>query len=444
MPAPEDAPDADDVLVMRRSAGDEIVDVIFHGGDGERTVRLPEGAPSSARVLLSLGDAAFDPASGAVRLGPYAALVVARVPPEASAAAWREITTHTRALAGLAFRDGLAQSAPLPSSLYLTVTERCNLQCAHCITFAPEKTTEGRARTMEPWLLDALREPFAAARYFAFVHGGESLVAPFLWDVLRAIGAARAGKPGRHDIHLLSNGMLLDEARVRRLIDSGVTSLSVSLDGATEVTNDTLRKGGRLPVILDNLRRAAHIRAEAGADLRIGVSTVVTAGNVGELAQLGHIVADLGLDWLKVEEIFPCTPVARHQMIFAREPRVEDAMNELRRALAQARVVLVDHRDPPGGCACEAANNVLLADFRRADDFANRVEFHPCRMEWEQACVDPDGAVHPVDYGQRPIGNLLHTSLLEMWNGPDMVALRRAALRRTPKDRRSRCPHIGV
>lgn len=436
----EGAADTDDVLALRRTSGDEIVDVILHGGEGTRTVALPGGAPSSAEVLLALGDATLDPAAGTVRLGPYAAIVLRRTPPAESVALWRDLASHSRLLAGLAFKDGLTAGAPLPAHLYVTVTERCNIACAHCITSAPEKTAEGRARTIEPWLVEALREPFAAADYVAFVHGGESLVAPIFWDVLRAIEAARASRPGRADIHLLSNGMLLDDARIRRLIEHGVTSLSVSLDGATEVTNDSLRKGGRLRTILANLRRAVELRHETGADLRIGVSTVVTAGNVGELAALGRIAADLGIDWLKVEEIFPCTPAARHAMIHGRDPRVEAAMNELRRALARTGIVIVDHRDPPGGCACEAAEDPLLAEFRRADDFANRVEFHPCRMEWEQACVDPDGTVHPVDYGRPALGNLLATSLAELWNGPEIAALRRAALRRTRKDLRARCP----
>lgn len=438
--APEDAPDADDVLAVRRTSGDEIVDVILHGGEGTRTVALPGGAPSGAQVLLVLGDAALDGAKGAARLGPYAAIVLRRVPPVESVAVWRELASQTRVLAGLAFRDGLVESAPLPAHLYVTVTERCNIACAHCITSAPEKTAEGRARTIQPWLVEALREPFRAADYVAFVHGGESLVVPIFWDVLRAIESARAGRPGRANIHILSNGMLLDEARVRRLVGHGVTSLSVSIDGATEVTNDSLRKGGRLRAILANLRRAVEIRHETGGDLRIGVSAVVTAGNVAELPTLGRIVADLGLDWLKVEEIFPCTPAARHAMIHGSDPRVEQAMNELRRTLARTGVVLVDHRDPPRGCACEAAENPLLAEFRRADDFANRTTFHPCRMEWEQACIDPDGAVHPVSYGTPAIGNLVSTSLAEMWNGPEIMAMRRAALRRTRKELRARCP----
>jgi len=477
--AAEEAPDADDVLVIRRTAGEEIVDIVLHGGEGTRTVPLPEGAPSGAELLVILGEASLNtiasghllagpdsplsPPRTTLRLGPWSGAVLRRVPPAESLTLWRELSRSGATLSTLAFREGSLESAPLPVHLYLTVTERCNLVCEHCITGAPEKTTSGRARTAAPWLIEALREPFAAADYIGFVHGGESLVAPLFWDILRAIQSSHArrrsaeapssplptnsplspSRPSRPDVHLLSNGMLLDESRVHKLLDHGLTSLSVSLDGATEITNDSLRKGGRLPTILDNLRKAAAIRRAEKADLRMGVSTVVTAGNVTELAQLGQIVIDLGLDWLKVEEIYPCTPTARHQRIHARDPRVEEAMDALRRTLARSPVVLVDHRDPPSGCACEAAHNPLLAEFRRADDFANRATFHPCRMEWEQACIDPDGAVHPVDYGRPAIGTLQTASLLDLWNNPEMQALRRSALPRTPRSLRTRCPLVG-
>ncbi len=166
---------------------------------------------------------------------------------------------------------------------------------------------------------------------------------------------------------------------------------------------------------------------------------MITASNVGELAALGRLVIDLGFDWLKVEEMFPCTPVARRELVFPRDERVERAMNELRAALEGSRVTLVDHRDPPSGCACRADRDPALAAFRAADDYANRAAFQPCRMEWEQACVDPDGAVHPVDYAQSAIGNVMDRPLLALWNGDAMRAARAAALARTPAATRRAC-----
>lgn len=429
----------DDVIALRRTHGDEIVEVLLHAGDGDRDLALPDGAPSSGELLLALGDAALD--AGRVRLGPWSAAVIARVPDPAVLAAFRAIGAESRLAAGIAFREGLVESPALPATLYVTVTELCNLRCAHCITAAPAKTHEGRARTLAPWLLDALREPFAAADYVGFVHGGEALTAPVFPEVLRAVQRARAGR--RADVHVLSNGLLLTADRARALVELGVTSVSVSLDGATAATNDRIRVGGAFADIVHNLREVARARAATGADLRLGVSTVLTTSNLPELPALGRLVVDLGLDWLKIEELFPCTPLARRELCFPREPAVEAAVAALREALEGSRVVLVDHRDPPRGCGCQGRADPALAAFRAADDFANRMRFHPCRAEWEQAAVDPDGTVHAVDYGGPALGTLAEASFLDLWNGPAARRARAAALARTGPGLRRQCPLEG-
>ncbi|MDI1447634.1 radical SAM protein [Polyangium sp. 6x1] len=340
--------------------------------------------------------------------------------------------------AGDAFRAG-SVVAPLPVRLYVTVTERCNLRCAHCITDAPEKTRSGSARTMQPWLLDALRDPFAAADYVGFVHGGEAIVAPIFPEVLAAIQKARAGRPGRTDVHLLSNGMALDEARFDALCDLGLTSLSLSLDGATAGTNDGLRIGGRFATIVKNIEGMIRRRAARGIDVRIGISAVVTASNVEELSALGRLSASLGVDWLKVEEVFPCTARAEVEWLDPRGERITRAVRELGAILAPAGVVLVDHLDPRGACPCIAGDDPALGAFRAADDFANRARFLTCRMEWEQACIDPDGSVHPVAYEASVIGSLASSPLVSLWNGEVMQGIRRAALERTPAPIRQSC-----
>jgi cyclomaltodextrinase / maltogenic alpha-amylase / neopullulanase len=275
-----------------------------------------------------------------------------------------------------------------------------------------------------------MREAFAAAEYFGFVHGGESLTAPVFWDVLGAIGRARHGRTGRTDLHLLTNGMLLVPETTRRLVDHGVTSVAVSIDGPDVATNDLIRLGARLPTILGNVREAVRLRAQRRADLRLGLSVVVGRTNVGRLSDMGRLALDLGVDWLKIEETAPATPWARHDLLVPRDPQVLQAMEALREALAGEPIVLVDHLDPPRACDCVEPWPEPLRVFREADDFANRACFRPCRMLWEQACLDPDGTVRPVDYGGPGLGSLLDSSLLELWQGPTMQALRAGVLAR--------------
>lgn len=435
--APDGGAAAEHLLVMRRVAGAEIVDVLLNAGAAPCEARLPEGAPSGAEVLLALGEASLDADRGVIALGPRSAAVLRRALPPELAGAAREVLAGSRRQALEAFRRGELTLLALPSHLYVTVTERCNLRCRHCITAAPRKTQEGTARTLRPWLLDALAEAFAAAEYFGFVHGGESLTAPIFPDVLRAIRRARAGRP--YDVHLLTNGMLMDGEAARRLVELGVTSVAFSLDGATAATNDAIRAGGRFEDILENLRRVLAARRTLGADLRVGISMVVGRSALAELPAMGRLAAELGVDWLKIEEMVATTPLACHELLAPRAPEVEGAMAALREALRGSAVVLVDHRDPPAGCACEARTRPELQAFRDADDFANRARFNACRMAWEQAAVDPDGTVRAVDYEHPPIGNLMERSFLELWNGEAAQRLRADALRRVPRARRVGC-----
>jgi glycosidase/MoaA/NifB/PqqE/SkfB family radical SAM enzyme len=420
-----------DTVAIRRQAGDDRIDLIAHRGDAP--VELTVGGP--AALLLVTGTARLD--GGRLTLGPRSGVLLDRTPPRLDI----ELAAANRELALRAFADGLVDTPSLPTQLYMTATEACNLRCQHCITGAPARTREGRARELRPWVVDALGEAFAAADYVGFTHGGESLVARGFPALLRAIQRARRGRPGP-DIHLVTNGMLLTEARAAELIELGVTSLMVSIDGATAATNDLVREGGKLATVVDHVRAAVALRDRQRADLRIGISTVVGRRNLAELADIGALALDLGVDWLKIEETYPATPFARRDLVRPSDAAVRDAVGALRDRLRGRPMVLVDHLAPPTGCRCDSAADPVLRAFRDADDYANRTRFAPCRAPWEIACVDPDGTVRAVDYARTPLGNLADADLLALWNGPVAQRARAEALARLSDDRRARCARL--
>jgi MoaA/NifB/PqqE/SkfB family radical SAM enzyme len=321
------------------------------------------------------------------------------------------------------------------------MTERCNLRCAHCITHAPRLTREGRARSLEPWLLPRLRDAFQAMSYLGFVHGGESLVARDFFATLSYVQAARARVHARLDIHLLSNGMLLDVECVQRLVDHGVTSLAVSLDGGSAATNDKLRIGGSFQRVVKNLEAVLALRARTGADLRVGLSSVVSKSSLAELERLAALCVELGLDWLKLEEMYGATGCAAEQIVPAGDTGLLAALERVSQRLQRAGVVFVDHTRSKPACACASDADTASAAFRAADDFANRAQFRPCRMLWEQAAIDADGSVRPVDYTHGVLGSLQHDELLELWNGEVVRAARALALTRLSRPARERCAH---
>lgn len=430
-------PDCAEVLALRRRSGDEIIEIYANGAESEQVVSLPPG-PAVATVLLALEAVASD--GQGLRLGPLSAVVIARRARPEVQAAWQALREQNRDLCAAAFRSGQLAAPFLPTHLYLTVTERCNLRCLHCITDAPARTSEGRARTMQPWLLDALAEPLRAADYFGFAHGGESLVEPIFFDLLQRIQELHSHSGRHYDAHLLSNGMLLDEATAERLCELGLTSLAVSLDGGTERTNDSVRLGADFERILRNVEGVLAVRSRLGADLRVGVSTVLTQGNAAELVQLGERLAAIGVDWIKVEELYPVNAFSARELLRPRGQRARDALNALRAAVEPAGLVVVDHLAPPQGCPCESTGSDALAEFRATDDFANRARFRSCQAAWEQASVDPDGTVRPIDPFHLPLGNVADEPFLALWQGERAQRVRAQAIAKLDPCRRERCP----
>lgn len=407
------------VLVYRREAAGEVIDVALNSGPAAE-VALDDDAGTSAELLFATGPARLEGTTA--QLGPGGALVVRRT----ASPARRLRLAGTAVLRDRAF--ALSAIAPKvgPSRLDFAVTERCNLRCAHCITHAPERTATRTARALSPWLIDRLRGDLAHAEHFAFVHGGESLVSPMLEELLDAIREARLGLPAM--AHLLSNGMLLSAATAERLAQRGVRSLSVSLDGATAGVNDAIREGGKFAQIVDNIRAVVERRREAGLDLRIGVSSVVMAQNVAELAALVDLCAGLGVDWLKLEEAVPATAFAARSLVRLDHGPAADAVAAACARGRAAGLVIVDHTVERPIWRCELEADPQGAALLEADGFANRTFIHPCRGPWEIACVEANGDVRIGDFFGPILGNVAEASLAELWHGEVAAAARRNAI----------------
>jgi glycosidase/MoaA/NifB/PqqE/SkfB family radical SAM enzyme len=413
------------LLVYRRQADGDVVDVALNAGPDSIVFDLEDEARPLLSPLAFAGDAAVDGQS--VALGPRSGAVLQRGAARRTPSSRRAEIAQNHAAADAELRASTLVPAARPTRLDFALTERCNLRCRHCITTAPERTRSGTARTLSPRLLDRIRDDLAFASYVGFVHGGEPLAAPILFDVLAALRDARAGERS-YTVHLLTNGVLLGERMIERLVEAGVTSISVSLDGATAATNDAIREGGRFEQVVEHLRAAARFRKTSGADLRLGVSSVVMTQNTGELTALVDLAADAGVDWIKLEEIVPVNAFAERSLVRLDAGPVREAVE---RALDRARergLIAVDHTDAPVIWRCRLTEEPDAARFLAADEFANRSHIHPCRAAWDHACIGPDGDVRFAEFFGPVIGNLAEQTLMEMWRGPVAEAERRRAI----------------
>ncbi|HEY3450817.1 MAG TPA: alpha-amylase family glycosyl hydrolase [Myxococcales bacterium] len=395
------------LFAWSRSGADE--EVVGLANVGDSPARVPFAEVGGGVPELELAEGSVHLEGDAVLLGPRSGALLRRALPGSAPVdpAARNLERTDRA-----FRRGSTGLAR-PSRFYLNLTERCNLRCAHCITCAPERTASGQARDMDPRVLDRLEPHLAHASYVGLVHAGEPTLAPLLKPMLERLRAARGGRPTV--VHLLTNGMTLDEDRFVDLARLGVRSLSFSIDGVSPETNDRLRQGSRIEKLRALLPALVRVREAEKLDVRMGIAYTVTASNVLETPAAVKLAAQAGLDWIKLEEMYPLNALSQREAEISKATlaRVLKASREVAK---RSRILLLEHLESPVVRKCALDRGAAVQRFSLGDDFVNRMEINPCRLPFELICIEPDGAVKPLSFHHPAAGNLLEQDLVELWN----------------------------
>ena len=171
------------------------------------------------------------------------------------------------------------REASKPLTLLLLVNRGCNLRCGFCELWEdPDEMALSQA-------LGLLGEARAIGTETLVITGGEPFMYKPLFELVQAAKALGMG------VNITTNGTLI-EKRWEELVESGVDSLSVSLDGLAP-THDRLR--GQAGCHGRTWRGIEKLRA----DSQIGLSVyfVVTKDNVGELVEVFEQARAVGAEF---------------------------------------------------------------------------------------------------------------------------------------------------
>ena len=176
------------------------------------------------------------------------------------------------------FRDIREDTSHLRVTLLTTL--QCNFACDYCIqgdhaahdTPAARMSLETAARAAD-WIeqrLDALGSPRFTLTFF----GGEPLLnLPVVYALAERMWTACQSRGVMMTISVITNGLLLTEAVVDRLLPFGLTGVKITLDG-DKATHDRLRplRGGQgsFDRIIANLRAIApKVRLSIGGNFDV-------------------------------------------------------------------------------------------------------------------------------------------------------------------------------
>ena len=173
------------------------------------------------------------------------------------------------------YRSGLYK-APQLRQLFFELTLRCNSACFHCGSRCTPQSPDGLPAGEYLRVLDQVKEQYGNRLTQVCLTGGEPLLYKDFFTLAQEIHE-RGFRWG-----MTSNGTLISRDIARRLRETGMGTISISVDGLPE-THDRLRG---MPGGFERTMEGVQNLIEEGGFHAIQVTTVINHQNIEELAPI--------------------------------------------------------------------------------------------------------------------------------------------------------------
>jgi len=293
-------------------------------------------------------------------------------------------------------KPGLCRPLAPPILATLSVTTRCNLDCAFCPTHSAR--AKGSPNADLPRLVDELADVGADALGLT---GGEPLLHPLLEQSI-----ALAVDRGLF-VHLNTNATLVDAARAEALLECGTGSINVSVDAGSRELHDRQRGEGAFDRAIEGVNHLRAARQRLGAETSLRLVMTLGAHNATGVPAFVELAQRAGIDG--------CSFIPLHQSFSSprrnASPRAAEEVLALLRNLPpivdNSRAYLRGMHSFFLGCRqprrCSAPRTSILVDHRGS--------VFPCVPSAVRAARHPS-AFRPIDRGTKRLGEIFKSDLL--------------------------------
>jgi len=316
------------------------------------------------------------------------------------------------------------------TKIYIEPTVACNLDCITCFRNNWEQPIGRMSDETFAQILAGLEtlDPVPAV-YFGGI--GEPLFHQKTVEWIAKIKALGA------KVEMITNGILLTEKKCRQLVDAGLDTLWVSIDGATPETYADIRIGAELPQIIANLRRLVKIRKGGHfPQPDIGIAFVAMKRNIADLPKIIRLGISLGAKHFSISNVQPVNAKMQGERLYTHTMRNIAYLPSS--VLPHLSLPKMDFNEQTQQALTEAFNsgcNVSYAgnNWGGANDVCNFVESGTMSIAWngDVSPCWPLMHTHISYLHDKPrlskkhiIGNVKDKSLSDLWLAPDFLAYR--------------------
>jgi MoaA/NifB/PqqE/SkfB family radical SAM enzyme len=288
-------------------------------------------------------------------------------------------------------------------AVYMDQNNRCNLRCRMC-GFVDPRVREVASYDMPGALFESIAaQLFPRTSYLAL----SLMTEPFMTrDFPDRLCLVREHGVPFSDI--ITNGLLLNERAIAKVLDAGISRLTVSIDGGTKKLYESIRLGARFEHVVRNVRLFQSMRGDAPTRLRI--NHVLMPQNANAFDEFLALVEELGPEMIEVRTL--------STMGGEIDPTADAWYWE---KVRQARESMA--------AFCERTG---IADSGWLRDRAECIDLHDaagtrmiCRRPWDTIAIHANGdAGICMAWDRAPVGNFARDTFESIWNGAALAAVR--------------------
>jgi len=198
-----------------------------------------------------------------------------------------------------------------PEHIYLAITNRCNLRCKMCEVARNPSSEEDELSTEE--IKDLIKQIKNIGVKHFILSGGEPFLRKDILDIVKY-----AVESNIEMVDIISNGTLLDEVTIKKLIKINLNHITFSLDGTKEI-NDDIRGKGVFDKVSENIDLLNFYKHKYGViKPTVGINFTVMNNNIDSMLPL-----------VEYAEAKHCNIILFQPLLFSNVDMYEKRHNEL-------------------------------------------------------------------------------------------------------------------
>ncbi|MEM0092536.1 MAG: TIGR04053 family radical SAM/SPASM domain-containing protein [Saccharolobus sp.] len=306
-----------------------------------------------------------------------------------------------------------------PHLVFWELTKACPLACLHCRANAIEKPLPNELSTEESKRL--LEDIARFGRIVIVFTGGDPLSRSDIFELIsyaKSLGLITSIAP--------APSKRLNEDTIKEIKKSGVSHMSISLDGANKETHNKLRGYNSYEYAINGIKLGIK------EGLNVQVNTVVWKGSYPELPKMVKLLLDLGVKiWEVFFLIYTGRAVKELDIPLDKYKNVIEFLVEAERYGLNIRTVEAPffRRAKLEGVR---GNNELIIKLREIlgepkENGNNNKKIIPTRDGDGIIFISYDGNVYPSGFLPIPLGNVREKSIVEIYRESELLKKIRAS-----------------